>query len=102
MSDFVLDEVLLKDIENTEIEYAAYESVWYGFRALSELPENVGSKPNEYRYLYEKYQRLAIECHKFLLRLREIKSARHATASVRGMNTTPDARRGERGRDEIL
>jgi hypothetical protein len=73
----ISNEQLLKDINITEQELSAYDSLYKAFRILAHLPENVGSSMERvYNFEYEKYLNLANECNRFFNKLNDIKSER--------------------------
>ena len=74
--DEISNEVLLRDIHNTELEADAYYNLSCGFWALARLPENELWKAAEYSNQHEKYQVLEQNCRLFLLKLYKLKKER--------------------------
>jgi len=72
----VSNDVLLRDIHNTELEVDAYRDLAHGFFVLSQLPENEGWQAAKYSREYEEYQTLRQECRVFLDKLYRLKSDR--------------------------
>jgi len=72
----VSNDVLLRDIHNTELEVKAYKDLAHGFFVLSQLPENEGWQSSEYAHEYNKYSTLEKECRVFLDKLYRIRQDR--------------------------
>ena len=70
----VSNEELLQDIEITAKETKAYSDIAFGYKALSELPENRGN--NMYYFEFQKYLHLHKRCLAFYEKLCEIKEKR--------------------------
>ena len=72
----VSNDVLLRDIHNTELETKAYKDLAHGFFVLSQLPENEGWQSSKYAHEYNEYSTLEKECRVFLDKLYRIRQDR--------------------------
>ena len=72
----VTDEILLRDINNTELESRAYEMIAEGFNILADLPENAGTNSSIYHTKAGNYLDKLNGCNELLIKLRRIKMGR--------------------------